>query len=58
MGVLKGSVKEGVLKGFYKYKSIITQPTDINASHRRVVNSCVCFGKQLANFLQIQKPHH
>jgi hypothetical protein len=48
------------LQTFYKYKRIITQPTDKNASHRRVVNlsshACV-FCITAANFLQIQKHH-
>jgi ACT domain-containing protein len=38
------------LQTFYKYKSIINQPTESYVSHRRVVISCVWFCKSLQTF--------
>jgi hypothetical protein len=38
------------LANFYKYNSIINQPTDSNASHRSVVIACVCFVYSLPTF--------
>jgi hypothetical protein len=48
------------LQTFYKYKSTITQPTEINASHRIAVFSshAFVFVLQLATFLPITKHHH
>ncbi len=49
------------LQTFYKYNSILTQPTDSNASHRIVVISCVCVCEPILQmFYKIQsiKPEH